>query len=120
MSKIKQWLKDWLGVEELQQQTARVVTGQAEVNERIEGRIDKLVIGIGKNNDGMMTLLKLETAQRQSQIDALNIDKRLIDLETRNEKPVERPPEPSPAGSWTSMVNRIENGGSRRVPRPGV
>jgi hypothetical protein len=50
------------------------------------------------------------------ELTALDIQKRLIALETTNKPVVEKPPDVSPAGTWTETVNRIENGtkGKRR------
>lgn len=82
------------------------------MNERITALEASAVNGPGVEAiaNGIFDQMKYETRCGFDAVDkelaALN--KRLIDLETRNVAPVERPPDVNPAGSWTAIQNQID------------
>lgn len=71
-----------------------------------DAAINKAVEKIGEEISSVTTAI--------DQLNALNISRRLIDIETRNEKPVETPEPINPAGTWTEVQNRAEGRPGRR------
>lgn len=69
MSKvIKEWLRRWLGIEDIYQQTCQVAKDRREFDNLTNGRIDNIIKSITQWSDDWEKLITLEREQRHAQV----------------------------------------------------
>lgn len=113
MQALRRWLRKWLGIADLHDWALKQESAWETARKLEKEQRDAAIAGALENPKRMIENLMRENADLTRELDelkGLNIQKRLIDLETRNEKPIDKPPESNPAGSWSSMVHKIEQG----------